>query len=310
MSERPLISARDLRLLLFHYPLRSVAAVMPPDWFLTLSRLLIPAYLATARKPEMLARANIARALGLNPDQKEVRVLARRFLANNAMCRMTDLVLQRIENQGKLTCSELSGLQHLERARAEGKGVMVVSGHFQGNRAAKRYLASMNYPMLSVRDLRPPDTQAGRFGRKFLAPKPNGLLHRVIKDEVFIQDPDCSLAILRRLRAGGIVNVHVDALHPGARREFSFLGTRRAFATGFLKIAYHARSPIVPMQCLTGDRGPRIVIHEALIPEGKQDVQHFIGSSLAGLVALLERQILRSPEQWQLWVVMDRPRDA
>lgn len=271
---------------------------------MAVSRLVAPVYVATGAHLERLARPHIARALGLRIADPQVRTISRRFLANSASCRMLDLVLGKLEAQGKLGCSELIGVENLTEALAEGKGVLVASGHFFGNRAAKRYLASLGYPMLSVRNLHPPDpfqmtapcdpSKPGRHGGPGLA----------LQDVVPTQDADCALKVFNRLRSGGLVNVHYDAAQPRAGSEHPFLGARSCFATGFLKIAYHAGSPIVPMLCLIGKGGPRIRFQPSLaIPPGP-DPDKFVSRALSRLVELLESQILRYPEQWAHWALM------
>jgi len=306
MRERSPVWGRDLRRILYSYPLRALAAALPPRAFLAVSRLLIPVYVATAFHLESLARPHIARALGLDSAGPEARAITRRFLASNALCRMRDLALNKLEAQGRLTCSALSGVGNLDTALAGGKGALVVSGHFYGNRAAKRYLANIGYPMLSVRDLCPPDPYRGRPMSKILAPKRDGCLHRVIRDEVFLQDSDCALEIFKRLRSGGLVNIHYDVIHPPDGFDCSFLGTRRAFATRFLKIAFHAGCPLVPMLCLSGNGSPSIMFWPALPGGSDRNAGEFVARTLPVLVAMLEAQIVSHPEEWALWTILDQ----
>lgn len=301
---------RDLRQFLYRRPLRALADRLPPGVFLAASRIVAPLYAATSFRLQSLARPNMARALGLDPGSAQVRALCRRFLENNADARMLDLVLERLQKVGRLECSSPTGKEHLDAALAHGKGVMTASGHFFGNRPAKRCLAAAGYPVLSIRDLSPADPYQRRRSGKEARRDRDDILHRAIVDEVFVQDPDCALKVFKRLRSGGLVDVHIDARGHSPGRFLPFLGTRRAFPTGFLRIAFHAGCPVVPMLCLSDRRGPKIIFEAPLYREGERDAEEYTARMLPFLAAVVEKQILGHPEQWALWAFMGRADDA
>lgn len=295
---------RDLRQFLYRHPLRILAGRLHPGMFLAASRLIAPIYAATAFRLQSLARPNMAKALGLDPDGPQARALCRRFLENNARARMLDLVLGKIEKLGRIECSSLAGKEHLDAALKLGKGVMTASGHFFGNRPAKRYLARAGYPILSIRNLNPADPYEPQRPARGSRLDRDEILRRAIVDQVFIQDPDCVLKIFARLRSGGLVDVHFDTLWTSAGRFLPFLGTRRVFPTGFLKIAFHAGCPVVPMVCLLDRRGTKIIFAEPLCRNQGRNAEEFAAHNLPTLAAVLERQILSHPDQWAGWTLM------
>ena len=124
-------------------------------------------------------------------------------------------------------------------------------------------------------------------------------------DVVAVQDQDCTLRIFKRLRAGGLVNILFDAFAHRSATVLAFLGTRRAFATGFLRIARSAGCAVLPMACTGGIRDLRIRFEEPFDLEGVCDEDRFVSTHLPTMVRWLEREVLAYPEEWALWVVLD-----
>jgi lauroyl/myristoyl acyltransferase len=146
----------------------------------------------------------------------------------------------------------------------------------------------------------------GRLGHRYLIPVYVEHLAHIIEDEVFIQDPNLGGRILRRLREGGIVDIHIDAPFTDARTRLDFLGARRQFPMGFLKIAALCGAPLVPMQCL-GDAGAfAIEFGEPLLCPVDGPGEDGLHRVLEALVRQLEARIYQHPEQWELWKTHSR----
>ncbi len=155
--------------------------------------------------------------------------------------------------------------------------------------------------MLSVRHGEPPDAQMGRLGSQWLQKRYVDFLHGVIRDEVFLQDPEFALKVLARLRSGGLVQVHIDALFSRDQVRLQFLGTHRRFPAGFLRFVRLSGCALVPMLCL-GDSGRLAIRFEPplrLIDGGSQE--EFVMRNLPPLVGWLEMQIREHPDQWDAW---------
>jgi lauroyl/myristoyl acyltransferase len=123
----------------------------------------------------------------------------------------------------------------------------------------------------------------------------------VLGDEVFIQDPDCSLKMLARLRSGGLLDCHVDA---GFSREVvkrRFLGREESFPAGFLHVAKLAGCPLVPLHCLGDSRRLRIEFGKALWLKDAPDRRGFAETNLTEILRILEEQIKSHPAEWDFW---------
>lgn len=249
------------------------------------------------------ARKELERELAarLNVTVGQARSISRRFLANAIRRLRDDLIMDKLLAAGRLRPVEVAGLDHLESARRAGRGVMVVSGHFYATRLAKRYLAELGYPMLSVRHGSPPDKQMGYLGRKWLQKRYLDFLHGVIRDEVFLQDPECTLKIFARLRSGGLVHVHMDAPFSRDQMRLPFLGKHSRFPGGFLRIVRVSGCALVPMLCLGDSSGFSIRFDEPIRLIDGASHEEFISRNLPPLVRWLEAQILAYPDQWDAW---------
>ena len=177
----------------------------------------------------------LAAALGPGVPSSRLKLIARRFVANFVWRAGDDLLLLR--DPAPTRCRLFQGGEHLDAALATGKGALLVSLHWYAGRAATRYLAAAGYPVLTIRNAKPPDLLMGRLGERILQPRYNRLLHAVIRDEVFIQDRECSLKILGRLRSGGIVDLHCDAPFSQSLIERPFLGQSFPFPAGMFHLA-------------------------------------------------------------------------
>lgn len=298
----PLVAMKDLMWWIYLYPLRGLAGMLPPRWFRASAGLLEPVFQALASRPRQLVKKQMQRAIDATGREFDVDLAARRFIANAAWRGIDDLILNRLVARGELTTGKIEGIEHLHEARAQGRGAIILSGHFYANRIAKRYLAEEGFSMMSVRNRTPPDPLMGRFGRDHMQPGYVRFLEGVIQDEIFMQDQACSLKILQRLRNGGLVNIHLDAPFSRAIVERPFLGITWPFPMGFLEIVRKTGVPVVPMVCLGNSRGFRIRFEEPFELVSAHDAEAFVAANLQTLVTRLESWIVEFPDQWDLWI--------
>ncbi len=157
---------------------------------------------------------------------------------------LDDLLLVGPSSRKALLCTGLEGIEHLDRAVAAGKGVILLTGHFSANRICEHHMTSIGYPMLAVHNQNPRNDMAGRLGLRLFQARYIELQRCANPDLVYVQDPECSLKILQRLRAGGLVNIQFDGLARTRVAERSFLGVPWRFPAGMLDIVR-----CLPMRC-------------------------------------------------------------
>ncbi len=303
-STSHLVSLQDLVWFLYLSPVRRLASVDSPAHRRRLTeRLETALQLLMARQKRRVAHrvAAAAQRGALSADPEEV---ARRVVSHTAAQLVADLCLAQPGTEPSRPAA-IRGLPHLEEARARGKGVMLLSPHCYANRAAKRGLAAAGHAILSVRSGRLRYPGMSRAGQRLLCHRYNDFLHRVVRDEALIQDPGCSLAIFQRLRTGGLVDVHPDASPSGETVWGPFLGTRWRFPTGFLEIARLSGCAVVPMLCLWKDGAPEVEFDEPAHLDAAPNREAFVSANLPRLVAQLQAQVARHPDQWEYWAVRE-----
>lgn len=301
-QRRPLVTFKDLGWLTYLYPGQWLARWLPLRWTYAVGDTLAWFAPFVLRAPRRRLLEKLTRALPAPTSAARREQIARDYL-RHAIRRFQDDLVMAWHTPANLDPSvDVVNLDYLTAALAQGHGAILVSGHFFASRAGKRHLARIGYPALSVRNLAPPDGRAGRFGRRFLQLRYVQLLSRVMGDEVDLNDPDCSLKMLARLRANGLVDLHMDVAFSRELVPRVFLGTRTHFAAGFLHLAWMARAPLVPVLWLGDLRKLRIEFSPPVYPADWPDRSRFVAEGLEKLIETLEKQVLSAPEQWDLWI--------
>jgi KDO2-lipid IV(A) lauroyltransferase len=249
------------------------------------------------RKKE--AEKNLSIAFGSNTSSHLIRTIARRFISNAVRRAADDLFLLR--DDAEVRCRSFLGREHLDASLSAGRGVMLVSPHWYANRISNRYLATLGYPVMTVRNQEPPDRFIGRLGESSLQAQYIHLLHNVIRDEVFIQDPECTLKILRRLRKGGIVEMHLDA--PFSRHLImqSFLGQRVLMPAGPLHLIRTSGCAVLFKLAFGNADSLQIQIEPSVEIDNTLPIDTLCKSNLSALIKSMESHILEHPDQWELW---------
>ena len=295
----PWVTLNDLLWLLYLYPVRLLARFLPRSFLYAIGELSIPIVQFHARRRKAKAAHWIARACGTTPVQAQR--IASQSLTNGIFRTLDELLLLRPSPENMLRCDGMDGLENLDHAIARGKGVILLVGHFCANRIATRYLASRGYAALSVHNQSPSNRAGGRLGKQFLQPLSVQLQERAYADQVYIQDPDCTLRIIRRLRAGGLAVVQVDGRGGTKVVEHRFLGMPWRVPSGIYEIVRLSDCAVVPMLCLGRSSGFQIRFDPMLTIDPAPSREAFVSANLPHFLTAVENQIMENPEEWRLW---------
>jgi Kdo2-lipid IVA lauroyltransferase/acyltransferase len=296
----PLLAVNDLLWFLYLYPLRVLSAFDPRILIHPIGRLAQPFVQFRSRKRRKMVMRRMLAAQGAGVTQYEAPRISREFIANSTFRMLDDLALARRGFASNVRCSGIEGIEHLERAKAAGKGVIVLTAHFCAGRVAKRYLATLGYPMLSVRDQMPEGEFRGRLGR-ILEPRRMELLQKLIGESVYVDDPGSALKIFRRLRCGGLVNIHFDGQSGTNTALWPFFGVPRRFSTGIFDLVRLSGCAVVPMLCLGRSTDLRIILNPMLNVMKSAGREEFIRANLPTFVGTIEKQIRDHPGEWEQW---------
>lgn len=182
----------------------------------------------------------------------------------------------------------IEGLEHLERARAQGRGVLLLGGHYTTLEISGRFLA---FHVEGLQPIYKPARNA--LFEAFMA----GSRKRLFDDLV----PSVDMRrIVRNLRQGKVMWYAPDQDFGRQRSVFApFFGVPTATLTTTARLAKLSGAPVVPYysERLPGNQGYLVRLLPALedYPSGDDVADATRGNQI------LEQQIARTPEQY-LWL--------
>lgn len=181
---------------------------------------------------------------------------------------------------------ETRGFEHLERAKSEGRGCMLVTGHLGFFELGGLVLAQMGFPMTAL-TLPEPGSGLTEWRADFRARW--GVRTIVIGNESF-----AVLDAVRALQAGSFVASLADRPYDGNGLDILLPHGRMKFATGPVLLALLADCPIVPVAILREPRGTYLMdargyIKPGWLPEGREaTLRHYTEMVAASLVPVFE----------------------
>lgn len=181
----------------------------------------------------------------------------------------------------------VEGLEHLERARASGQGLLLLTGHATSLELGGRLLGER---LATWGVYRPQRNQVVEsFQNRGRMRYADGMFRR---DEL--------RAMVRHLRAGGILWYAPDQDFGPQRSVFApFFGLATATATGIPNMARMGRAVVLPMYPLRDTETGRVTVH--IEPPFENFPSGDDAQDLARFNAFLERYIRRDPAQY-FWV--------
>ena len=121
-------------------------------------------------------------------------------------------------------------------------------------------------------------------------------------DRLRVDDPNVTLKMTARLRAGGIVLLAADALRATTSMTVPFLKTQARLSSGVLELARLTGSPVLACDPLyDDDGGVRIQFLPPLNLAPAATREAFIERNMPALVAAFESFVAACPEQWMRW---------
>ncbi len=184
------------------------------------------------------------------------------------------------------------GLEHLERALAAGKGVIMALPHLGGWDYGGAWFASVGgYPItVVVEPVEPPELLAW-FTE----------LRRSVGLEIVPLGPGAATAVMARLRDGGVVGLLSDRDILGTGVEVEFFGERTTLPSGPATLGLRTGATILPTAVyFTGRRGHHGVVRPPVAVERTGRFREDTERVTQLLANELETLIRRDPSQWHL----------
>lgn len=273
------ISPRFVRNLLAHF-LGSVAVLVVPRWRM------------------QMAEANIRECLGVSDERAKQ-------IAADSLHRFGRMVIEvmRFPLLNEKTIHEqvqVEGLEYLETAYAEGKGVIMATGHYGNWELLGATVALHGYPMLSI---------TRKQNNSHMDKAINEFREMVGQQVTYNRGKHGLLAISRMLKEKNLLGVLFDQDTNDDGVELDLFGKRSVIPMGAAALSRIYGSPILPIFMHNNDDGTCCAkIYPPLYTQKTGDKQRDFYQVTRKLVDILEMEIINHPEMW-LWV-HDRWKDG
>jgi lauroyl/myristoyl acyltransferase len=211
---------------------------------------------------------------------------------------------------------KLQGVEHLQRAIKDGKGVILwESNSFCRRNLAKQILHENRFSIHQV--------HGEHHFRSFLndGNSSTWVRHHIINaffekcerqfvaDITYLPSSDSltfTRDLLNLLKQNAILVIPGDGQVGKKLISIKFFGRSDLFSTGIVSLAKISSAPVLPMFCVK-DRNDRtcLIIEQPIHIERHADRERGLEESIAQYVILLESYIKKYPEQYQKWRLLD-----
>ena len=245
-------------------------------------------FLAFAPKARRASAAFLSRALGRPPTWRE------RFRHIHTFAATVHDRVYLLNDRADLFDIELRGVEHIEAALAQGRGVLLIGAHF-GSFEVLRAVGRLR-GQLSIALLMYPDN----------ARKINAVLHAINPaaehDIIALGRPDSMLRVSQALDAGSVVGILADrSVHDDAIVRRPFLGADAPWPLGPLRMAALLKRPVLFVAGIYRG-GKRYTVTFEPLPEldavGRPQRAAAVQRSLDRYVELLEQHCREAPDNW------------
>jgi Kdo2-lipid IVA lauroyltransferase/acyltransferase len=190
-----------------------------------------------------------------------------------------------------LAATEVEGEERLRQAQAQGRGILIFTGHF-----GYWELLAMAHALRM-----PPMTVLAR-------PLDNPSLHTALEDirtstgNAVIYRQGAVRRILRSLGRGGIVGVLIDQhLHSTDAVDVDFFGRPAATTSALAALALRTGAPVIPVFALPLPGGRYRFVYEHPVDPPQADTPDAVREFTQRCTDVLEMYVRRHPELW-MWM--------
>src|SRR5437867_1626148 len=235
-----------------------------------------------------------------NSSERQRRTIARRVIRNNFknyydLVRLPHLKAEDVERM----VATVYGMEHWRNAFAQGRGVIIMSGHIGNFSLVVQLAAIRGFPVAIVgEDIKPPKLYdyvnylRSSFGLKFI---------RSGSSEV--------RTIYKWLRSGGGLGLAVDRDYMNGGVPVQLFDAPADILPGPVVLALRLKTPLIPVHTVRlRDNSSIVTIYPPMELERTGDNERDVQVGLRKVAVFLEEIIRKAPDQWIiLQRVWDRP---
>jgi len=244
---------------------------------------------------------NVAHVTGLPPSSGPVQRIARQVFRNQAKNYFDLFRVSALSPEGiQATIHEVHGLEHIDRALARGRGVVLATAHFGNVDLAGQMLALRGYRVTALAEHLKPE-------RLFQYVRAQRESHGLS----FLPIDGSLRPVFRALRANELVGLAIDRNVTDEGRLVDFLGCPARLPDGYLKLALHTGAALI--LCFSRrlpDNTFVITVEPEITLERTGNAEHDIEQSMPRALSVFATYLRRYPDQWvyfqPVWVAPSR----
>jgi KDO2-lipid IV(A) lauroyltransferase len=183
------------------------------------------------------------------------------------------------------------GLEHLELAKSEGRGIVIALPHVGSWEWGGSFLGHIGFPMTAVAEALEPPELFEWFREK----------RRAVGIDIEPLDEHAGTVLLSTLREGGVVGLLCDRDLQNNGVEVEFFGERVTMPAGPATLAMRTNATLVAACCYIGPgRGHHAVISAPIDTTRTGRLREDVARCTQAVALELEWLIKRAPEQWHV----------
>jgi KDO2-lipid IV(A) lauroyltransferase len=239
-------------------------------------------------------RANLDVVTGGRLDDAALEDLTRRGMQSYARYWQEAFRLPSLSRERIVAASSMPGREHLERARAEGRGVVLALPHSGNWDAAGVWLVDwLDGPFLTVVERLKPES----LYRRFVAYRER-LGMRVVP--LTGGERPSSVVLREWLATGGTTCLLVDRDLSGAGVPVTLFGRRTTMPGGPALLAAQTGAALLPAVCQFDGAGWRFVIHPPVPVDGPGRLRDRVTAAMQQVADAFAATITEQPEDWHV----------
>jgi KDO2-lipid IV(A) lauroyltransferase len=230
---------------------------------------------------------NLTHVLGRKPTRREVVAVFR----SGALNYWDTLAISTLAPAEVVRLVDIAGLEHLDAARAGGRGAIMVGAHLSSVGLAAQALPARGYPLVGLLEpTRPPEVfeffarQRRTHGARLLALSTSALRE-----------------LLVTLRRGGLVALVTDRDVTGTGPIIDFFGQPTHFPDGAAVLSVRTGAPILPAYAVRRRDGSFQAWIEPPLPVPSGDTKTAVSQLTHAVARRLEYHIASHPQQWTVF---------
>ena len=268
--------------------LGALTGPLPPAMGYGLGRPVSALLLATSPQLRRILACNMRHVLGPEASEEEVQSLVRRASVNLVKGHYDLFRLSRLSTREILEMTRVEGRDHMERALARGKGVIMVSAHFGNVDILLQIPLALGVPLSTpVEHIQP--ERLFRYTQRL----------RTSHGLRMYPTGGPMLELYRALKRGEMICLAADRGIDVSTRKVEFFGAPASLPDGPVRLALRTGAALVPGFGLRlPDNSFQVHIEPPLELPNTGDREADIAAGMEMLVDVLERHISKHPEQW------------